>query len=303
VKPTAGLGPGSAETQTWARSAFELLTGLPAIHRVGLAIAEGGGRQLSFTSSDRRGADWCFVDAYEDVPLNNTVRTGRPVFGSLEDLAGRYPTFVARQVSPTRALATAPVAAAGQVLGGFAVFYDAPQPFDDAQVAELRRMGEALGAALRLGQRTAALPSRSLAAERVPVGAQVATFVVPPDPAGVPAARRFTCTTLTAWGIGGDTLDTAVLCVSELVTNAIIHSHAGCEIRLALHDGVLTTSVRDGGTAMDHGTTATDDPLAVHGRGLHLIEALSTRWGSLLDAGGMTVWCELHTTAPEGAAH
>jgi len=32
------------------------------------------------------------------------------------------------------------------------------------------------------------------------------------------------------------------------------------------------------------------DPLAVHGRGLQLVDAFSTRWGSELDAVGMTVW-------------
>jgi hypothetical protein len=30
--------------------------------------------------------------------------------------------------------------------------------------------------------------------------------------------------------------------------------------------------------------------LAVHGRGLQLVDAFSTRWGSELDAVGMTVW-------------
>ena len=32
------------------------------------------------------------------------------------------------------------------------------------------------------------------------------------------------------------------------------------------------------------------DPLAVHGRGLQIVDACSTRWGSELDAVGMTVW-------------
>ena len=39
--------------------------------------------------------------------------------------------------------------------------------------------------------------------------------------------------------------------------------------------------------------TTDADPLAGHGRGLQLVEMLTSRWGSELDADGMTVWCEL----------
>ena len=131
----------------WVRSALEILTGLPAVRRVGLAFVETGGRQLSFTASDRRHrrspnpADWCTVDAYDDVPLNNTVRSGRLISGSLEALAERYPEFIGRQERSTEALASVPLHAVGQVLGGFVLFYDTRQRFDDGQLEELRRLG------------------------------------------------------------------------------------------------------------------------------------------------------------------
>ena len=58
-----------------------------------------------------------------------------------------------------------------------------------------------------------------------------------------------------------------------------------------LDRGVLTTTVRDGGSSVVVDLSSiTVDPLAVHGRGLQLVDALSTRWGSELDAVGMTVW-------------
>src|SRR4051812_19025319 len=72
--------------ETWARSALAQLGHLPGVHRAGLALAEGGGRRLLFTASDRNNEDsveWWEVDAYEDVPLNQTVRTGEAVVGSL----------------------------------------------------------------------------------------------------------------------------------------------------------------------------------------------------------------------------
>jgi anti-sigma regulatory factor (Ser/Thr protein kinase) len=295
VSHPAGYGPG-APTETWARAALDSLAALPAVHRVGLAFVEAGGRQLSFTASDRHHerVDWCHVDAYEDVPLNNTVRSGRLIFGSPSELAGRYPEFIGRQSRVTHGVASVPLTAAGQVMGGFALFYDTPQPFDEAQLERLRRLGERLGADLRAAQRTTTLPNRSLADEPLPSGAIAATYLVASEPEGVPAARRFVRDTLTRWSIDGEARDAAVLCVSELVTNAVIHTLAGCEVRLVLHDGVLTTSVRDGGAdGRLHGST--QDPLATHGRGLHLVEALSTRWGSRLDALGMTVWCEVET--------
>jgi hypothetical protein len=76
----------------WARSALASLAHVRGVHRAGLALAEGGGRRLLFAASDRdneRSVQWCEVDAYEDVPLNHTVRTGEPVVGSLDEIAQR----------------------------------------------------------------------------------------------------------------------------------------------------------------------------------------------------------------------
>ena len=71
----------------------------------------------------------------------------------------------------------------------------------------------------------------------------------------------------------------------------MIHTDAGCELRLVLDEGVLTTTVRDGGSnVVVDPSHVSQDPLAVHGRGLQLVDAFSSRWGSLLDAGGMAVW-------------
>ncbi|MDV3220460.1 ATP-binding protein [Intrasporangium sp.] len=219
------------------------------------------------------------------------MRTGEAVVGSLNDLAGRYPAFVERQSPKTRALASLPIFAAGHVQGGYALFYDTPQRFDHPQLAELEELGERLGADLRRVQRATTHASRSLEDEPVPHGAHAATYSVAADPRAVAHARHFMLSTLAAWGIDEDIVDIAILCLSELVTNAIIHTDSGCELRIVVDRGVLTTTVRDGGSraVVDLGSV-TVDPLAVHGRGLQLVDALSTRWGSELDAVGMTVW-------------
>jgi anti-sigma regulatory factor (Ser/Thr protein kinase) len=284
------------DTEAWVRSAFQELTELPGVLRTGVALTDGGGRQLLFTASDRdpeQGIVWCEVDAYEDVPLNKAVRTGRPVAGPLEDLSARYPDFVGRQARDVRGLASVPLSAAGQILGGFVLFYAVPQPFDAPQLDRLRDLGAKLGEQLRRPQHGGTLPGHSLAFEPVPPGARVATHVVAAAPHEVSFAREFVRSTLAAWGIEGESLDTAVLCASELVTNAIIHTQDGCELRVVLHDAVLTATVRDAGTAAARPDTSGWDPLAVRGRGLQLVEALSERWGSELHHRGMTVWCEL----------
>jgi len=295
VSDTALGGP-PAQTEAWVRSAFALLSTRPDVRRVGLALVEGGGRRLWFTASDRergRVTEWCQVDAYDDVPLNNAIRTGKPIYGSLEQLAGRYDEFVARQDRATGALAAAPVVAAGQVLGGFVLYYRADQPFDAVQVGHLERLGEELGEQLRRSRRPGARPHRPLAAETVPDGAQVAVHVVAAEHRAVGAARRFAQDTLTGWHVAEDATDTATLCVSELVTNAIIHAVAGCEVRLMLDHETLTISVRDDGTGAPYPHRPSGDPLAGHGRGLQLVEMVTARWGSDLDEVGMTVWCEL----------
>ena len=283
-----------ADGDTWVRSALAQLGQVPGVHRAGLALAEGGGRRLLFCASDRdnhRRVDWCEIDAYDHVPLNHSVCTGEAVVGSLDDLAACYPAFTDRQTSTIRALASIPIVAAGHIQGGYVLFYDTPQRFDRPQLAELEALGARLGADLRRVQRTTTHASRSLEDEPVPHGALAATYSVAADPRAVGPARHFVLRALTAWGVDGDTVDKATLCLSELVTNAMIHTDAGCELRVVLDRGVLTTTVRDGGSsAVVDLSSVTVDPLAVHGRGLQLVDALSSRWGSELDAVGMTVW-------------
>lgn len=285
----------------WARSALGQLAALSGVHRAGLALAEGGGRRLLFSATDRdneRRVEWCQVDVYEDVPLNHTVRTGEPVMGSRHDLAGSYRSFVDRQSSRTQAFASVPVSAAGQVQGGYVLFFETPQPFGRPQQAELVALGARLGAGLRRVQRATTHASRSLGVGPAPQGAATATYRVGADLRAVAEARHFALRTLAAWGVDEDTVGNATLCLSELVTNAIMHTDAGCELRLMLDRGVLTSTVRDGGsTVVVDPRHVKEDPLAVHGRGLQVVDSLSTRWGSELDAGGMTVWFVLEPTA------
>ncbi|MFE1248137.1 ATP-binding protein [Streptomyces sp. NPDC058766] len=117
---------------------------------------------------------------------------------------------------------------------------------------------------------------------------------------GSPAqARRLTRSRLTGWAVCEDTCDSAALIVSELVTNAIVHT-ASTRIVCELHDGadLVRIAVRDEGCApgQPHAASRTR-PEEEHGRGLLLVDALCHAWGTHEDGPGLLVWAELPRTA------
>lgn len=99
-------------------------------------------------------------------------------------------------------------------------------------------------------------------------------------------AREFVRTTLTSWDSSID-VDDAVLAVSELVTNVLLHAHGAPLIRLLpVVDGVR----------VEVGDESPQPPLPARGLGLALVEDLANSWGWSLRARGKVVWCELPAT-------
>jgi anti-sigma regulatory factor (Ser/Thr protein kinase) len=285
------------DVEGWARDALARLGTLPDVRRVGLALVEGGGRRLRFTASDRDGGnavDWCHVDAYDDLPLNTAVRTGDPVIDTIAGLEVRYAEFSAQQRdTPHVALAAVPLVDRGHVLGGYVLFYDRPQAFGDGHRRALVGLGQELAAELSRLQLATQRKPPPTAEPPVPPGASVAVHEVPGDLAAVGQARRSVRRTLRAWGLDDDDVDTVTLCVSELIANAVLHAQGGCVVRVVLDDGVLRATVRDGGVAGVVPAGPPEDPLQVHGRGLQVVESLSSRWGHEAGADGASVWFEL----------
>ncbi len=281
----------AADVDRLAAAALDDALSLPDVVRAGLAITEGGGRRLRFTARTESGqsTDWCHIDAYDDVPLTEVVRTGTSVAGSLHELEDRFPGVVARQrAESVAALAAIPLPGSGSPVGGIVLFYDQPQVFDAAHHRALAARAGALADAWR--EARAQAPRRGERIDDdVAAGAQVATTDVEADPRAVGDARRFLRRTLADWGVDDDTADSAILCLSEVVTNAVVHTGQPSEVRVLLEEGVLTVSVRDEGIGYSSGPSDSD-PLRVHGRGLELVDALSARWGSEVDNVGMTVW-------------
>jgi anti-sigma regulatory factor (Ser/Thr protein kinase) len=90
-----------------------------------------------------------------------------------------------------------------------------------------------------------------------------------------------------------DNIDTAELLASELVTNAVIHGRGNVTMRMEYDGSGLAVTVRD--DEPNPPVVPPPDPLALHGRGLHLIEALASAWGieATCDGPGKGVWFRL----------
>ncbi|MER6031869.1 ATP-binding protein [Streptomyces sp. NPDC001851] len=115
----------------------------------------------------------------------------------------------------------------------------------------------------------------------------------PEDAARVGIMRRIATARLRYCGLGAMTDDVLVI-LSELVTNAVLHSgttEIGLTVTLA--DGFLRIKVHDGMEGSAQPVQANDN--AESGRGLALVEAMvqanGGQWGVSDD--GATVWCRL----------
>lgn len=113
------------------------------------------------------------------------------------------------------------------------------------------------------------------------------TFDRRPD--SVAAARRFTRDALVKLHI--EESETAVLLVSELVTNAVRYGLGPILVTLALHGELFRCEVSDANSvAPCLKEAAVDDE---SGRGMHMVYTLSHRCGVRPALRGKTVWFEL----------
>ncbi|MER5907017.1 ATP-binding protein [Streptomyces mirabilis] len=98
--------------------------------------------------------------------------------------------------------------------------------------------------------------------------------------AAVPEARRFARGAALRWAIPDESSDTLSLIVSELVTNAVLHSGSADVTTLLVFDGVaVTVEVTDFGRWLvrDANRRMAEDGGAAFGRGLDLVRAC-TNW-------------------------
>jgi anti-sigma regulatory factor (Ser/Thr protein kinase) len=122
------------------------------------------------------------------------------------------------------------------------------------------------------------------------------------EPEELAALRRITGLHLRYWGLH-HLIDTAQLCVTELVTNVITHVGLGtpAELSLGMRGTAVRIEVQDPDLRMlPTLLRAADD--AEGGRGMAIVDATAKRWGVLIQDDRKITWCELATGLgrPEG---
>ena len=91
--------------------------------------------------------------------------------------------------------------------------------------------------------------------------------------------------------VAPDLVDTAELCVSELVTNAVVHAGTDIDVTVSLHPSGARVEVQDRSAHLPVPRHYLS--LAATGRGLLMVDQLVTRWGVTTHAASKTVWFEV----------
>ncbi|GHG80961.1 ATP-binding protein [Streptomyces griseocarneus] len=130
------------------------------------------------------------------------------------------------------------------------------------------------------------------------------------DPAEVGRARRWARSRLAGSGIGADEplAETLILLISELVTNAVVHTGCPAVLRMLLPGaagpagaaaggvGTVRVEVADVSTRAPRRRRAQGDETG--GRGLELVDGLADRWGWHREGAGKRIWCEVDRGEP-----
>lgn len=121
------------------------------------------------------------------------------------------------------------------------------------------------------------------------------------DPAEVGRARRWARSRLAGSGIGDDEplAETLILLISELVTNAVVHTGCPAVLRMLFGGPGVRVEVADASDREPARRRAAGDDTG--GRGLELVDGLADRWGWQREGAGKRIWCEIDRARESGA--
>ncbi|MEU9718246.1 ATP-binding protein [Streptomyces sp. NPDC047976] len=120
---------------------------------------------------------------------------------------------------------------------------------------------------------------------------------VGPDPAEVGRARRWARSRLAGSGMGDDEplAETLILLISELVTNAVVHTGCPAVLRMLFGEPGVRVEVTDASDRAPARRQAGGEDTG--GRGLELVDGLADRWGWQREGAGKRIWCEVDRAA------
>ena len=119
---------------------------------------------------------------------------------------------------------------------------------------------------------------------------------LPSQPESAAAARAFVGFKMRSWGFQSEDV---ILVASELVANAIQHARTPISVSLGLEDHLVTVKVAD--ASPDQPTIRRSLELQRGGRGLPIVENLSTSWGIEELPHGKCVWAVVGVSLEEPA--
>jgi PAS domain S-box-containing protein len=109
-------------------------------------------------------------------------------------------------------------------------------------------------------------------------------------PGAIGRARAFVARTLHGWGVDDAAIETAVLCASELVTNAIRHGGGMVEVAVSRYPDRIRVAVEDDSSTPPQPVRA--KMTSTGGRGLDVVAQLAFDWGWAPRGTGKAVWAE-----------
>ncbi len=115
-------------------------------------------------------------------------------------------------------------------------------------------------------------------------------MTLPAELSSIGDARRFLRRSLAAWGVVDYDLGGPQV-LTELATNAALHARSAYTVHLVMEAASLLVEVTDSSSALPQHRNYGPD--ATTGRGIALVEALSTAWGVESSPTGKTVWCRV----------
>ena len=115
---------------------------------------------------------------------------------------------------------------------------------------------------------------------------------LPPHKIASRQAHRVLQWALQDWAVEGDAADNTRVVLSEMVTNALTHSLDVFRLALHLQGDQILVEVWDHADGVP--SVGLPSGLAVNGRGMFLVNALSKEWGVRPEKdGGKTVWAKV----------